>query len=240
MEAIQDKSSQAALTQETPAAGHEPTANTDATDTSLIMRQFINDIMHHGYAVTPHFLPSQQVAELAAEARQLQEEGAMRRAGTGKDTGQVESSIRGDSLHWLEESIGSQNQQQYLHRMETLRGSLNQQLYLGLYDLESHFAIYSPGASYGQHLDQFQGNTQRQVSTILYLNEEWQPEFGGQLRMYLDGTADNPHVDIEPEGGTLVAFLSSRFYHEVLPASRERLSIAGWFSTRSTKGQAPQ
>jgi SM-20-related protein len=30
-----------------------------------------------------------------------------------------------------------------------------------------------------------------------------------------------------------VCFLSERFEHEVLPATRERLSIAGWFRRRS-------
>jgi len=29
-----------------------------------------------------------------------------------------------------------------------------------------------------------------------------------------------------------VIFLSARFAHEVLPAKRERLSIAGWFKSR--------
>jgi len=205
-----------------------------------ILNLLIDSIVDHGYAVIPCFLPPTVIAQLAAEARQLQQDGTMRRAGIGQSPEPVESTIRSDVIHWLDKSGGSQARQQYLLRMATLSEELNRQLYLGLFELESHFAIYPPGAFYGQHLDQFQGNTQRQVSTILYLNEEWQPEFGGQLRLFLDGTADNPHLDIEPEGGTLVTFLSGRFYHEVLPASRERLSIAGWFSTRSTRGQAPQ
>ena len=32
--------------------------------------------------------------------------------------------------------------------------------------------------------------------------------------------------------GTLVAFLSSQFEHEVLPATRERCSLTGWFRRR--------
>ena len=35
-----------------------------------------------------------------------------------------------------------------------------------------------------------------------------------------------------PEGGSLVVFLSAELPHEVLPASRERMSIAGWFRRR--------
>ena len=32
--------------------------------------------------------------------------------------------------------------------------------------------------------------------------------------------------------GTFVAFLSADFEHEVLPARRERLALAGWFRRR--------
>jgi hypothetical protein len=43
-------------------------------------------------------------------------------------------------------------------------------------------------------------------------------------------------VDDMARGGTLVVFLSDRFPHEVLPARRERLSLAGWFRRRSLGG----
>jgi SM-20-related protein len=39
-----------------------------------------------------------------------------------------------------------------------------------------------------------------------------------------------------PQGGRLVAFLSDRFEHEVLPARRERMSFTGWFRRRSLDG----
>jgi len=39
------------------------------------------------------------------------------------------------------------------------------------------------------------------------------------------------HLDIYPRDGRLVLFLSADFEHEVLPAARERLSVAGWFRT---------
>jgi SM-20-related protein len=37
---------------------------------------------------------------------------------------------------------------------------------------------------------------------------------------------------VSPCAPTLVAFLSERFEHEVLPARRERLSLTGWFGRR--------
>jgi SM-20-related protein len=116
--------------------------------------------------------------------------------------------------------------------METLRENFNRTQYLGLTELESHFTIYPPGAFYRRHLDRFRGSEQRQISSILYLNQGWSHEHGGQLRLYLDETDDAAYLDIEPAGGTLVLFLSDRFWHEVLPATRQRMSLTGWFRTR--------
>ncbi|MEZ5449151.1 MAG: 2OG-Fe(II) oxygenase [Thiolinea sp.] len=79
-------------------------------------------------------------------------------------------------------------------------------------------------------MDNFRGTSARLVTVILYLNEDWQAEEGGELRLYTD---DDSYLDILPESGQLVAFLSEPFYHEVLPGSRERLSLTGWLRRRS-------
>ena len=65
----------------------------------------------------------------------------------------------------------------------------------------------------------------RVVSCVLYLNDGWKASDGGALRIYCDDDVR----EVMPVGGTLVCFLSERFEHEVLPATRERLSITGWF-----------
>ncbi|WP_255856521.1 2OG-Fe(II) oxygenase [Marinobacterium rhizophilum] len=41
---------------------------------------------------------------------------------------------------------------------------------------------------------------------------------------------------VEPCYGTLVVFLSDRFPHEVLPARRQRLSLAGWYRVNNSLG----
>ena len=114
---------------------------------------------------------------------------------------------------------------------------MNQHFYMGLASLETHLAIYPVGAVYQKHLDQFnagqaqQLNT-RKLSSILYLNQEWQDSDGGELRLYVN---EDEWLDILPAGGRLVLFLSAQFWHEVLPAKRERLSLTGWFRTREFK-----
>ncbi|MNI70310.1 hypothetical protein D3C73_1261160 [compost metagenome] len=70
------------------------------------------------------------------------------------------------------------------------------------------------------------------VSAVVYLNESWLPEHGGQLRMYLD---EDAQYDVDPVGGCLVVFLSGEVPHEVLPANRERLSLTGWFRRRGNE-----
>ena len=62
------------------------------------------------------------------------------------------------------------------------------------------------------------------LSLVAYLNDDWSVADGGALRLHLDDGA----VDIAPLGGTAVCF-RSELEHEVLPATRERLSIAAWF-----------
>ncbi|HSH71500.1 MAG TPA: 2OG-Fe(II) oxygenase [Methylophilaceae bacterium] len=216
------------------------TTQPDPKKLELLLQSLEQD----GFAVIPEFLPVTEIASLAEEAKRLQALGVMRQAGTGQAAiiaHNSAESIRGDFTHWLENSGNtSPIQQKFLQAMETIRSALNQHFFFGLFDLETHFAIYPPGAAYSKHLDQFHESThhikqnqQRQVSCILYLNDSWLPTDGGQLRLYLDGIAEVPYRDIEATGGTLVVFLSSRFWHEVMPAQRKRMSISGWFRTRA-------
>ncbi|MEX0883139.1 MAG: 2OG-Fe(II) oxygenase, partial [Cyclobacteriaceae bacterium] len=80
------------------------------------------------------------------------------------------------------------------------------------------------------HLDQFQTVKYRIVTVILYLNESWNEEDGGALRMYFKGVDGlEKDEDFFPLGGRLVAFISDEVPHEVLPTQKERYSITGWF-----------
>lgn len=116
--------------------------------------------------------------------------------------------------------------------MEHLRQSINQTLFLGLFNYECHLSLYPPGARYRKRLDQFRRVSRRTVSCVAYLNEAWLPEYGGPLRLHGANKEEAAYHDIFPIGGTLVCFLSSRIPHEVLPATRERYSLTGWFRVR--------
>ena len=194
----------------------------------------INHLSDQGYAVIENFLPGQEIKALSHHAKSLQKNGEMHKAATGLSKQNTNNSIlRGDFIHWIEASQACKIEQIYLDSMSSLQQAINKSFFLGLFELESHFAIYPPGAGYQKHFDRFIGRNERKVSCILYLNEDWTKDYGGALRMYLDQKDENNYIDITPQAGTLVVFLSEEFLHEVLPAKRERISLTGWFRTRS-------
>lgn len=192
----------------------------------------VDDLSTRGYSVSEGLLSSTHVAALAEVALTRQQDGAMMQARTGKLKTEDES-LRGDSIAWLDENSQETPIIECLAAFDALRRTLNEQLFMNLHEVESHFAIYPPGAVYRKHLDQFAvGPQSRQLSLVLYLNESWLPANGGELRLHLDGP-ENGRIDISPTQGRLVLFVSSRFWHEVLPSNRQRLSLTGWFRTRT-------
>lgn len=193
------------------------------------IEHMIDHIARDGYVVIEQFLPVETIAALADDALALDASGAMRKAVTGKGQHSGADSLRGDFIHWLE-GANTPAQQRYLQAMDELRIALNQHLYLGLFEFETHFAVYPANTGYAKHLDQLRNTQDRQISTILYLNPGWQADDGGALRLYLD---EEVYEDIMPQAGRLVIFLSGRFWHEVLPARKTRISLTAWFRKRS-------
>ena len=190
----------------------------------------VDDLAEQGWAVCESFLPAALTRELAAECRQRHAQGLLRQAGVGRGNLQViRETLRGDSIQWLEPGQSSATDA-YLVAMNTLRLALNRSLYLGLEDYESHFALYPSGAFYLKHVDRFRDDDRRELSAVFYLNECWNEEAGGALRIHLD---EQRSMDVQPLAGRLVLFRSAQLLHEVLPTRRERLSMTGWFRHRS-------
>jgi SM-20-related protein len=183
--------------------------------------------------VVDDFIDGELLTRLRWRCSELQASGALRPAkvGRGPDAQHLPE-VRGDFISWLQQP-SRDAEQALLERMDELRVALNRSLMTGLEDFEGHFAVYPAGAAYARHFDRLAGSDLRAISAALYLNEEWTEADGGQLRLYLGGGRSE---DVLPAGGRLVAFLSERFEHEVLPARRERMSFTGWFRRRSLDG----
>ena len=212
------------------------------------LEQQLSKITEHGFCVMDNFISQTTALALSSEINLLHDSAQMHEAGTGQTLISINKQLRGDSIYWLDEADASIAQQLYFGQMEALRIGLNQHLYLGLFALESHLALYPIGTSYKKHIDRFKSSNNshkidasvRQISCVLYLNQDWLEEDGGHLRLYVnpvEATVDLPAkaalaINISPISGRLVIFLSDTFYHEVLPAIRDRRSLTGWFLTR--------
>jgi SM-20-related protein len=98
-------------------------------------------------------------------------------------------------------------------------------LFLSISDYEFHFALYPPQTRYEKHIDQFHGKKNRVLSMLIYLNEDWKPGDGGELKIY--GLGANTTL-IEPIAKRMVIFKSDTVEHEVLLTQTSRKSITGW------------
>jgi len=207
----------------TPATGADPVD--DAAVASAAER-----IAAEGLAIVPAFVSAELAAALRAEAWRRNAAGDFRAAGIGRGADRVERrDIRGDALLWLDENALAPPELTLFDALEKMRIELNRALFLGLFSFEGHYALYRPGAFYSRHRDRFHDDDARVLSCVLYLNEAWSAADGGALRIHLRGGGTR---EVLPIAGTLVAFLAERYEHEVLPANRERWSIAGWFRRR--------
>lgn len=197
-------------------------------------QKLVERIHETGWCVLPGFLEHEVATDLSRESLEAWHEGEFRRAGVGRGTGLlIREDVRTDHVIWLREEEITVCQQKYLDRLEEMRSELNRNLYLGLFDFEGHFAVYSEGGFYKPHLDRHRESPDRLVTVILYLNPDWQPGDGGELKLWTTpGDREGDFVTIEPRMGTLVCFLAGDFWHEVLPAKKTRASITGWFRGR--------
>lgn len=195
------------------------------------IKSVVRQLKERGWAQCDHFMTPAAVRELAVACREGLAAQRFHRAGIGHGKSfRTLDEVRSDLVCWLDEEEDVPAWQCYLERLEKLRRAVNRVFFLGLHDFEGHLAIYSPDSFYRRHLDQFADAPERRLTAVLYLNENWKAEDGGQLRLYLE---DGGSIDIYPEAGRFVTFLSDRFEHEVLPARRERLALTGWFRRRA-------
>lgn len=179
-----------------------------------------------GYIILNNALTVESIDSLFIHLKSMNQE-KFRRAGIGREQDfHINRFVRTDKISWIKEADNRLHD--YLKWIEELRQRLNRQLFLGLFDYECHFAHYPPGAFYKRHYDAFRGQSNRVVTTILYLNPHWSSSDGGELVMYNDDN-DTTLETVTPDYGKLVIFLSEMFPHEVLPAKRDRYSLTGWF-----------
>lgn len=191
----------------------------------------VEGIYTNNFHIMDDFLPAATVEQLRECALQLADEKQFHAAKIGNRTATTNNrDIRRDNIFWLDESSENSAILTYLAAMKEISCAFNQQLFMGLVDFESHFAFYPPGAFYKKHIDQFHNTQDRKISSVYYLNPDWQASFGGELILY--DKQDQLLEAIQPVSNRLVCF-DSALPHEVNTTQKTRLSIAGWMKTRS-------
>jgi SM-20-related protein len=199
----------------------------------ILMDNIAQKLQQDGLILIEDFLPLGLAMQLMQEAHTLALTDFKPAAVGRRHDLQVNSKIRSDSTLWLQPS--SPVQSNYLQLMEELRVGLNRRLFLGLFDFQSHFSVYRQGDYYRRHMDAFKGLSNRVISTVCYLNRDWQKEHGGELLLYAD-EQKSPQLIVPPVFNQCVIFLSDTFPHEVLATRSDRYSIAGWYSTNDKQG----
>ncbi|MGV2871850.1 2OG-Fe(II) oxygenase [Colwellia sp. E150_009] len=190
------------------------------------------DIIEKGYSIRPYALPESLTLLLLQHITTMPETN-FKRAGIGRaQDHNINNFIRTDEICWI--TGNSDAGRAWLAWTKSLQAFLNRRLFLGLFSFESHFAHYAKGDFYKKHKDAFVGEGNRVLTIVVYLNQNWSVDDGGELVIYDKNlpsslVVDNRKVTVIPGFGTIVVFLSEEFVHEVLPAKRDRYSIAGWF-----------
>ncbi len=139
---------------------------------------------------------------------------------------QPNSKIRSDRIFWLDSKSEPRNEtdQNILTQLEDLKNRLKNYFRTSLVELECHYSIYNFGQHYDRHSDAPFDNNKRVFSFVIYLNENWNPENGGQIIGY---DQDRILFKLNPEMGQMLIF-KSELEHEVVKASKARYALTGW------------
>ena len=191
--------------------------------------EIASNLSENGYSVQKNALP-EALGNCLWDESHAESGAALQSAGVGrKQKKHIDHGIRSDKISWIDDTTAAGVE--WLKWTAELQNGLNSSLFLGLFNFESHYALYEPACFYRTHYDAFRGEKNRIVSIIIYLNRDWQKSDAGELVLFTAGD-DRIPLMVSPEYGTVVAFLSEEVPHEVLVTNRDRHSIAGWFCAR--------
>lgn len=185
--------------------------------------QIIEDLDQKGFSVIDTAYSQEYISALVNECMTHLNE--FRKAAIQNG---VVSTIRSDHILWIDEQL--QQAQMHVNALQGLAEQLNQAFYFGIREVEAHFACYNVGEFYALHRDNPQGKNGRMISTVFYLHEDWQSDWGGELR--LQDKNDQWHI-IVPKPNRIALFQSD-LLHEVIEAKQQRLSITAWLRTSNS------
>ncbi|MCW9037040.1 MULTISPECIES: 2OG-Fe(II) oxygenase [Altibacter] len=196
-----------------------------------IFESIITQLLKKKYAIVDDFFDASEVITLREALLETYEIKGFKKSAIGNWVQEeVDKTVRGDFISWIDESKMTQAEEVFFQKINTLVNYLNKTCFLGIFQKEFHYAIYPTGTFYKRHLDTFKNDDRRKLSMVCYLNEaNWPASNGGELTLYPTEDA----LDILPLPGRMVIFESQTLEHEVKEVkASQRLSITGWLKTR--------
>lgn len=179
--------------------------------------QILDDLDQHGFAIIDHAYSAEYIHTLVEECTSHLNQFRDAAIQNG-----VVSKIRSDHILWINENFIIA--QQHIKALNHLADQFNRAFFLGIHEVEAHFACYNAGEFYALHKDNPQGKNGRVISSVYYLHESWQDDWGGELRLQ---DKNNIWHIIQPKPNRIALFQSD-LLHEVLKAKHQRLSITAW------------
>lgn len=187
--------------------------------------KLIDSFIESRVGICPQFISDKLAEQLKNNILALANTHKLKDAGTSNNLIVVDKEVRSDKIFWLDKKHQNVFETQFLELIESFIKELNSTCFTGITDYEFHYALYDTGSFYTKHLDQFKNNDGRKYTIILYLNNDWQKDDGGELCIHHQNKNDQI---IAPIGGTCVFFQSNEMLHEVLLTHQPRMSITGW------------
>ena len=186
--------------------------------------QWIDTLADQDFVVVDEFISPDLYRLIMDYFQTMENQNQLQKAGIGSSGEfQIKSAVRGDFIHWLDRAK-DEKLSPFFELMDELNQKLRRYCYLSLTDSEFHVAKYPAGSHYDRHLDQFQERSNRQITVLIYLNENWKPGDGGELKIY----RDSGDILVEPIARLLLLFKSDCVEHEVLTTNVPRYSLTGW------------
>lgn len=193
-----------------------------------MVAELINGFLDNRVGICNDFLSSQLSIGLKKNLESLYNKEELRLGGIGnRHSFGINQEIRSDKIFWLDRNNFRDSEKEFFNLIDSFATYLNRTCFAGIKSYEFHYALYEKGTYYKKHLDQFKKDQGRAFSMIIYLNEGWVKEDGGELKIY-KGTEVQ---FVSPDNQKCVFFKSDELYHEVVVTNKSRMSITGWLKT---------
>lgn len=190
-----------------------------------VFETLISSYIENKVGIANHFLSIDLANQLKQNLVNLNQNELLTMAKTGNaEKLNLNIKVRSDLIFWLDKQNNNLAENLFFTQIELFIKYLNMTCFTGIVDYEFHYSLYNKGSFYIKHLDQFKNDSRRTYSIISYLNQNWQPNDGGELMVYQENNTEK----ISPTLGKTILFKSNELPHEVLITNQPRMSITGW------------